>query len=302
MKTLFSNTAVVLLAVLLLSACGNSGKEKKEILSGAEKILVDETFEPIIEDQTNVFQHSYGQAQIELVSRPEAEAVKLLLEDSARIIILPRELNEKEKTVFAQKKINPRITRFATDAIALVRHDSYPDSLVEVDDLIQLMQGKPGKLKSLVFDSPGSSTVRYFRELAGVAQLPDSGVYALASNAAVIRYVHDNPGTIGVVGVNWLEQPDVELEPYVAHLKTLAVKSTKPGDETYYKPTQSNLGLGVYPLTRGLYIINCQGGPGLGMGFASFLAGEDGQRIILKSGLLPETVPPREIIISNTIK
>ncbi len=33
--------------------------------------------------------------------------------------------------------------------------------------------------------------------------------------------------------------------------------------------------------------VNCQGFSGLGMGFASFVAGDIGQRIILKSGLLP---------------
>jgi phosphate transport system substrate-binding protein len=37
------------------------------------------------------------------------------------------------------------------------------------------------------------------------------------------------------------------------------------------------------------------------MGFASFLGGERGQRIILKSGLVPERIPTRKIRIRNTI-
>jgi phosphate transport system substrate-binding protein len=37
------------------------------------------------------------------------------------------------------------------------------------------------------------------------------------------------------------------------------------------------------------------------MGFASFLGGERGQRIILKSGLVPERVPSRKIMIRNKI-
>jgi phosphate transport system substrate-binding protein len=54
-------------------------------------------------------------------------------------------------------------------------------------------------------------------------------------------------------------------------------------------------------LARDLYIINCQGYSGLGMGFASFVAGDIGQRIILKSGLLPIRTPGRKIsfIINN---
>jgi phosphate transport system substrate-binding protein len=42
-------------------------------------------------------------------------------------------------------------------------------------------------------------------------------------------------------------------------------------------PSQNNLAEGTYPLARDLYIINCQGYSGLGMGFASFVAGDIGQ-------------------------
>jgi phosphate transport system substrate-binding protein len=96
-----------------------------------------------------------------------------------------------------------------------------------------------------------------------------------------------------------MRQPTEELEPLVKQLKVMAVKNSKglAGSDKYYKPTQNNLALGLYPLSRELYIINCEGGAGLGTGFAAFLAGERGQRIILKSGLLPDSIPTREIII-----
>jgi phosphate transport system substrate-binding protein len=35
------------------------------------------------------------------------------------------------------------------------------------------------------------------------------------------------------------------------------------------------------------------------MGFASFVAGDIGQRIILKAGLLPVRMPPRKVIFKN---
>ena len=118
---------------------------------------------------------------------------------------------------------------------------------------------------------------------------------------AVIKYVNDNPGSIGVVGVNWMVQPPTDLEKIVAELKILGVKNSigKPGSDAYYKPTQNDIALGMYPLTRSLYVINCEGGTGLGTGFASFIAGERGQRVVLKSGLLPDSIPSREINIVN---
>jgi phosphate transport system substrate-binding protein len=131
--------------------------------------------------------------------------------------------------------------------------------------------------------------------------LPSSGIYALKSNADVIKYVNDNPGSIGVVGVNWLVQPPVELEAIVEDLKILGVKNIvgQPGSDAYYKPNQNDLAIGKYPLTRSLYVINCEGGAGLGTGFASFIMGDRGQRIVLKSGLLPDSIPSREINIVN---
>ena len=104
---------------------------------------------------------------------------------------------------------------------------------------------------------------------------------------------------IGVIGINWIFQPPLDLQEIVNNVNVLAVKGINKSD--YIFPTQDNLAQGKYPLARDLYIVNCQGYSGLGMGFASFLSGERGQRIILKSGLVPERIPSRKIVIRNTI-
>ena len=69
----------------------------------------------------------------------------------------------------------------------------------------------------------------------------------------------------------------------------------------YYKPSQSDIATGSYPLTRKLYVLNYQGRPGLGMGFANYISAPEGQRIILKSGLLPVEIPPREIEVRKDL-
>jgi len=52
-----------------------------------------------------------------------------------------------------------------------------------------------------------------------------------------------------------------------------------------------------YPLRRPVYMVLAEGKSGLGTGFVSFVANHKGQRIILKHGLAPHKVPPREIEI-----
>ena len=104
---------------------------------------------------------------------------------------------------------------------------------------------------------------------------------------------------IGVLGLNWLSQPMPEMQPFVDKVNVLSVKGISKKE--YYAPSQNNIAEAKYPLARDLYIINGQGYSGLGMGFASFVAGDIGQRIILKSGLMPARVPGRKIIIRNEI-
>ena len=288
---------------ILLVSCQQNKTEVQSYTSGKEKILVDESFAPIIEDQAFVFESTYDNAKLNLLMKSENELINLFLEDSAQVAILSRLLTPGERKHFENKKIEIRINRFAVDGIALITHKSSKDSTATVEDIIKVLKGESSRIVSLVFDNANSSTVRYFKELASVEKLPSKGVYALKSNTDVIKYVYDNPGAIGVVGVNWMVQPPVELEKEVDALKILGVKNLKgkPGSDGFYKPDQNDIALELYPLIRSLYIINCEGGAGLGTGFASFIAGERGQRIVLKSGLLPDSIPSREINIINKL-
>jgi phosphate transport system substrate-binding protein len=162
------------------------------------------------------------------------------------------------------------------------------------------MQGKQNlRIKGLVFDNPNSSTVRYMKELAGIKEVSEKGVYSFKTNQEVIKFVAQNEGMIGVVGVNWLSEPMPIMQEYVDKVNVLSVKSLAGND--FYAPTQNNIAEGKYPLARDLYIINGQGYSGLGMGFSSFVAGDIGQRIILKSGLLPVRIPGRKFNIRNKI-
>jgi phosphate transport system substrate-binding protein len=133
--------------------------------------------------------------------------------------------------------------------------------------------------------------------LAGIKSIPTKNVFSFKTNEEVIKYVAENAGRIGIVGVNWLFQPMPDMQKYINEINILSVKGLK--GENYYEPSQNNIAEGKYPLARDLYIINCQGYSGLGMGFASFVAGDIGQRIILKSGLLPIRIPSRNITIEK---
>ena len=262
------------------------------ILEGKTSILVDETLMPIIADQVEIFENSYN-AKITLIPESEKESILSLANNKARIIILPRELNKEELKIFKAKKIQPKSTVFATDAIAFIKYKTANDTLIVLNEVVDFLNGKQSSIKGLVFDNPNSSTVNYIKNLAHIKELPENGIYSFKTNNEVIQYVSENKGMIGVVGVNWLFQPSMKMREYVDKVAVLSVKGTTNNEYVY--PSQENIATRKYPLARDLYIINCQGYEGLGMGFSSFIAGEKGQRIILKSGLAPIRVPSRII-------
>ncbi len=285
---------------LFIAACNKSNTTNQEtILKGKATLLVDETIKPIMEDQIEIFENRY-EARIKLDARSENEVIQSLVKDTSSIAVLARKLNDDEMKVFASRKIIPKTTPIAIDAIALITNKNSKDSLVALNDVLSFMKGKTdGKIKGLVFDNPNSSTVRYMNSLAGLPSIPQKGVFSFATNNEVIKFVSENEGMIGVVGLNWLSQPTPEMQHYVDKVNLLSVKGLK--DSNYYTPDQNNIAEGKYALARELYIVNCQGFSGLGMGFASFVAGDIGQRIILKSGLLPYKIPPRKLNIRKQI-
>ncbi len=289
----------VLLTLLFVFSCQKKNEVIDTITEGKATIYVDESILPIIEDEVAVFETEYN-AKLHLVSKSENEIINDLFNDTARIVILTRTLSDKELKVFQSKKITPKTKPFATDAVAFIKSKATNDTLIALQDVIDFLHGKAvPTIKGLVFDNANSSTARYISKISGVSVNNQKNVFSFKTNEEVLKYVAKNNGMVGVIGMNWIFQPPLDLQETVDNVNVLGVKDVNKSE--YIFPTQENLAQGKYPLARRLYIVNCQGYPGLGMGFNSFLIGERGQRIILKSGLVPEQIPTRKISIRNTI-
>jgi phosphate transport system substrate-binding protein len=288
--------------VFLFAMCNQKSKNesKETILKGSLDITVDETVKPIIDDQVAVFEGTYYDAKIAVKPKSEVELINDLLNQKAKVAVTARNLSAEELKRFEKSKISPRVTPFAIDAIALISNKSNNDTLIALKSVVDFIQGKKDTgIKGLVFDNPNSSTVRYMKDLAKVKDVPANGVFSFKTNDEVIKFVSENDGMIGVVGVNWLSQPSPNMVDFIKKINILGVKGFK--DNQYHYPTQTELAEEKYPLARDLFIINCQGYTGLGMGFSSFIAGEIGQRIILKSSLMPVKTPGRKLQVRSEI-
>jgi phosphate transport system substrate-binding protein len=300
--------------VILLVACNTKGDKYTDTpTTGTISIGVDESFQPLIQAEVDAFMANYKYANVNPLYQTEGEVVKLLLEDSVRLIVITRQLTNQEKAFFQEKKITPRTLKIATDAVAIIVNAANQDTLLTVDQLASIFKGNVHKWNelngkgldqeiSIVFDNSNSSNLSYIKNKFSLSDSLDNRIFAAKSNQQVIEYVEKNARAMGVIGVNWIS--DTEDDPrqmdFINRVRVVAVAdTTNPGPDDYYQPYQAYLALKKYPLHRDLYIISREARTGLGTGFASFVAGDKGQLVVLKGGLLPATMPIRLVELKN---
>lgn len=305
--------AQLLVALLICIACNHSGTKYSDTpTTGNIKISVDETFKPIAQSEIQVFEGIYRYAKINAEYKPEIEIFRDIIKDSVRLIISSRKLSQKETDYFKSVKFFPKETRIAIDGIALIVNNANPDTLISINMLKDIVSGKISSWKQMnpksrlskikvVFDNPNSSTVRFILDSVCRGGELSSALSASSGNSDVVEIVAANPGAIGIIGVNWVsDQSDSTAMSFLKKIKVVSVSmNDKPTSANSYKPYQAYLSTGDYPLRRDLYVINSDPRAGLPSGFASFLASDRGQRIILKSGILPATQPVRIVHVNN---
>jgi phosphate transport system substrate-binding protein len=298
---------------LALAACGpDTGKDGKVLdtpTTGEVTVMVDEGYKPIIASSIEVFQVTYNRAKINAIYTSEGDAVNNLLKDSVQVAVITRQLTPDELKYFKQRGFEPKTTPIAHDAVAFVVHPSNNDSVFTQAQMRDIMQGKiarwsdinpASKLGNLlmVFDNPLSGTVRYAKDSIGAGAALPANATALKTNEEVIRYVANNPGALGIIGANWISDTDDKgVQQFLRDVRLVDI-AREAGAEGF-GPYQAYLATGDYPYKRTVYVINAQARAGLGLGLASYLAGPDGQRIVLKDGLLPAQAPTRLIQVKR---
>lgn len=281
--------------------------------SGEVLIIADESYRPLVQVQIDTFQEIYKYAKFNVRYLPEAELFdQLMNNDTVRIAITARDLNDFERKDFEAQKIIPRNLKIASDAVALIVNTKNPDSLLTTDQLEGILKGSIKTWKQIspdgsndsiivVFDRNGSANARYLKDKFLGKQAFPGNSYATKSNADVVEYVSNTKNAIGVIGLNWISDKDDSLSSaFLNKIKVLAIseKDSTGVQKEYYKPYQAYIALKNYPLIRDVMIINREGRNGLGTGFASFVAGDKGQRMIRLMGLLPATMPIRIIQVN----
>ena len=301
----------VFVSITLLMACsGEPGKPEPTDTptSGDVNVVVDESFQKLFDTQIYTFESIYKNAHVHVDYLPENEALARMMNDSCKVVVMCRDITPTERKSFEAKNLFPKSTKIAEDAIVFLINPENTDTILTVEQIKSILLGKDSlwnqlnkdsKLEGIqvVFDNAASANARYMRDTLLQGKDFSSNVFAVKSNPEVVEYVSTHKNAIGVLSVNWVSDIDDSLTTNTLK-KVKMVAIAKDADSESFKAYQAYIKTKEYPFTRSVYMINRQTRAGLGMGFVSFVAGDKGQLMILKAGLIPSVAPVRLVQVN----
>jgi phosphate transport system substrate-binding protein len=307
--------ALLSLTVILIISCKSHAKyqiNQETPTRGNIKIAIDEAYQLLGEAEVNAFVGLYKYAHITPIYVSEDSILKLFMADSVRLMITSRNVTANEEAYLKEKLIIPRTTKIAYDAITFIVNRSNPDTLIRYYALKDIFTGKIDSWKKLnsksklggikvVFDNQGSSNVRSIMNKFEITGSLPEFCYSAGSNPKVIDYIESHPEAIGIISVNYVSDRDDSItHAFLKRVKIVGISSEffSEGDD-FYQPHPAYIADRSYPFVRDVYAITRETFAGLGRGFIQFVAGDQGQRIVLKMGMLPATMPIRLVQISK---
>lgn len=259
-----------------------------------------------------------------------------MLQDKVQSIIITRDFTKEERThMKSQYKRIVRSQCIAVDAVAMIVNKDNPVSALSMEDIKKILTGQITRWDQLagndttaikvVFDAEGSSTVSYMRDkfLPEGKKITDFiKPYAQKNNAAVFDVVKKDPDALGIISVSWLGNDlslaknvpmDRRMEDYANENDSIntelttdvnIIKVSNPTEENdfspvSYKPYQLYINSGEYPLFRKVWMVSTASNSTVLHSFYTFVTGFVGQKIIIKSGIMPYHVNPRVVEVTK---
>lgn len=272
-------------------------------------MMTSEDVYPVIDIQVSDFQRAYDKTKIRNISSSTRDAIVQMLNDSIKLIVCARELNQEEKEVIRKNNLAVESTKVAYDGVAVIVNKKNNLSKITVAELRELVAGakkrwtdiKDSKLSSTIIvaiGEPNSGINEYIKSRVLNNGKYTTSLFPCSSTTEVISIVKERPNAIGFIGSAWTSKLSDEVK--VLEIGDPNFKRDSLSTELeYFSPHQAHIYRNYYPLSRTIYIYSNNIGRGVGLGFAAFAAGPNGQKIIVSNGLVPATMPVRLVQLNN---
>ena len=300
MSKITSRVLCLVSYLLLLTSCNTSTKTSdmpNTPTSGELKVFCEDGMFLHISNQAYTFERIYYNSKIEVHYVNEKQAIEGLYNDSCKVIVISRVLSADEVKKFNAKNIYPTQVCVAKSAIAFVVAANSIDSVTSIDKIKKIISGEDTSY-TMVFDNDNSGTTRFLKDSLLQGKPFGKNCFALKNTIELINYIRTTKNTIGVLDYAWLsDSDDSTSKAFLSSVKVLAASTV--GSKIAYMPDQSNIKTGDYPLCRWVYATRRCADFTLGTGFSLFVAGQKGQIMFTKQGLIPFVQPNREVEVNT---
>ena len=283
------NKIVLFILFFSLVACSKSEADAPN--KGEIVIVADESFRNVTEALAERYVAHYPETKLNLKFQKEDYALMDLLKQNVRVIVMSRELTDREKKLYKEMVDLPlQPAKFAGDAVVFVVAKNSPRNSISVQEIKDELQSDE---KNVIFDGVNASNFNFVAQKLNLK--PQNIKYSLIKgNKAIVEQINKFPNSIGVISLNTISNPySREAENLRKQIKILSVTE----NNIAYEPNRENVRNMKYPFTRILYFLTNEGHFGLGNGFIRFSCTQKGQIVVSKEGLQPYNIFKREVMM-----
>lgn len=245
-------------------------------LAGKLLITGSSTMAPMVEELGRHFRTRHPGVVITVEAGGSGRGVADALEGKADIGMASRELNPKEKALFA--------IPIARDGVAFVVHKANPIGGLTRAQLLAVFTGKTADWKALggpaarievVTRRPGHSSLEIVSHYLGIAPEAIKAAHVVGDNAEVRRLVAANRNAIGFLSAGVVDDAVQKGMP----LKPLALDGLTPGIGSVRD--------GSWPLSRPLNLLTRRVPAGAAKAFIEFALSPASREVILEHDFVP---------------
>lgn len=293
------------LAILIVLFFGCKTEETETTTKGRLHIYIPESITPVMLDEVQKFLGLYKQngAEINYTIVSSESAAYHFVNDTSHIAILTRPLNQNEKDLV--KKVSGDLNEIliAYDGIIAIVHRKNPMEQMTTTEIQKVLEGKITRWEQLSYSKQMKGAIRvYYQDSSDVTNylkqrlIKQTGIMGKVmrtnSDLQTLQTVEKDSRGLGFVALSWIDSAK-------SSVKILDLGRTKEDTDTTFTAPQEAIGkffsphpvyifLNDYPLKRAIYMYT-RTQMDLAAGFATFVSTSEGQKLLLKRGILPAT-------------
>jgi phosphate transport system substrate-binding protein len=286
------NLSLLLLSVLVLTACGSSANAQS-LSSNSQRTIEDIGSDTIVNlalAWAEAYQKVNPEVSISVSGGGTGTGIAALINGTTDIANASRKIKDEERESAQQNGIEPYEIEIARDAIGVIVHPDNPVQQLTLQQISDIYSGKitnwaeiGGEDRPIVLlsrESNSGTHVYFLEEVVRLGEKENRTLFSpdtllLPSSEGIIAEVRQNPNALGYDGLGYIT-PEV---------KTLAIAPEAGGE--YVKPSIETVNNGKYPIARPLFMYT----PGEPQGdvkiYLDWILGPEGQQIVAELGFVP---------------